>query len=83
MSVMSDVEQESEQKEDDSNVDRNPLLSAESRLDNLLLSAGESKAGPEIDEKTQVTEGEGRADLGTDPGGSVVEKRQYTRGIHC
>lgn len=80
---MSDVEQESEQKEDDSNVDRSPLLSAESRLDNLLLNAGESKVGPESDEKTQVTEGKGRADLGTNAGGSVVEERRYTRHIHC
>jgi len=84
MSVMSDVEQESEQKEEDSKVDRNPLLSAESRLDNLLLHSEESKAGPERDEEMQVTESKGRAELGTGFGGSVVEERQelYTVSRH-
>jgi hypothetical protein len=76
---MSDVEQESEQKEEVSNVDRNPLLSAESRLDNLLLNSGEAKAGPERDEETQVAESKGRAEVGTDAGGCVVEERQYTK----
>jgi hypothetical protein len=78
MSVMSDVEQESEQEEV-SNVDRNPLLSAESRLDNLLLNSGEAKAGPERDEEKQVAESKGRADVGTDVRGCVVEERQYTK----
>jgi hypothetical protein len=76
MSVLSDVEQEGEQKEEDSKLDRNPLLSAESRLDNLLLNSEESKAGPERDEETQVTESKGRVDLGTDSGVSVVEERK-------
>jgi hypothetical protein len=73
---MSDMEQEIEQKEEDSKVDRNPLLSAESRLDNLLLNSEESKAGPELDEETQVTESEGRGKLGTDSWCSDVEERQ-------
>ena len=84
MSVMSDVEQESEQKEEDSKVDRNPLLSAESRLDNLLLNSEETNAGPERYEEMQVTESKGRDELGTDSGGSVVEERQelYTVSPH-
>jgi len=76
MSIMSDVEQESEKKEEDSKVDKNPLLSAESRLDNLLLNSEESKPGPERDEETQVTESKGRVELGTDAAGSVVVERQ-------
>jgi hypothetical protein len=78
---MSDVEQESEQKEDDSKVDRNPLLSAESRLDNLLLNSEESNAGPERYEETQVTESKGRAELGTYSGGSIVEERQESYNV--
>jgi hypothetical protein len=81
---MSDMVQESEQKEEDSKVDRNPLLSAESRLDNLLLNSEESNAGSERYEETQVTESKGRAELDTDSGGSVVEERQelYTVSLH-
>jgi len=84
MSVMSDVEQESEQKEEDSKVDSNPLLSAESRLDNLLLNSEESNPGPERDEDTQVTESKGRVEMGTGAAGSVVEERQelYTVSPH-
>jgi len=83
MSVMSDVEQESEQKEEDSKVDRNPLLSAESRLDNLLLNSEESNAGPDRYEETQVTESKGRAELGSFSGGSVVEQQEsYTVSPH-
>jgi len=78
MSVMSDTEQEIEQKEEDSKVDRNPLLSAESRLDNLLLNSEESKAGPERDEETQVTESKGRGKMGTNSGGSVVVELAVT-----
>jgi hypothetical protein len=74
---MSDMEEESEQKEEDGKVDTNPVLSAESRLDNLLLNSGESNAGPERDEKTPETESKGRANLDTDTGGSVAEKRRY------
>jgi hypothetical protein len=66
MSVTSDVEEESKQKEEHREVDTNPVLSAESRLDKLLLNSGESKPGPERDEKTPVTESKGRADLSTD-----------------
>jgi hypothetical protein len=62
------MEQEIEQKEEDSKVDSSPLLSAESRLDNLLLNSEESKAGRERDEETQVTESKGRGKLGTNSG---------------
>jgi hypothetical protein len=38
----------------------NPALSAESRLDNLLLNAGELKPGLEDTEQMPVTKNEGR-----------------------
>lgn len=40
--------------------DMNPALSAESRLDNLLLNAGELKPGLEDTEQMPVTKKEGR-----------------------
>jgi hypothetical protein len=77
MSVMSDVEQ----KEEGSIVDRNPLLSAESRLDNLLLNSEGSKAEPERCEETEVTESKGRTELGTDSGRFC--RRGTTGVVHC
>jgi hypothetical protein len=49
-------EDEMEQMEEDTN----PGLSAESRLDNLLLNAGELKPGLEDTEQLPVTKNEGR-----------------------
>jgi hypothetical protein len=72
---MSDVEEVSEQNEEDSKADTNSVLSAENRLDNLLLNSGESKAGPERVEETPETGSKGRPYLGIDTEARVLSPR--------
>jgi hypothetical protein len=59
VSVISDVERE-EDEMGQVEEDTNPTLSAESRLDNLLLNTGELKPGLEDTKQMSVTKNEGR-----------------------
>jgi hypothetical protein len=64
VSIVSEEEEEQDEEEKEDNkeeVNTNFVLSAESRLDNLLLNAGESKPGSETEEDNSVTGTEGMA----------------------
>jgi hypothetical protein len=59
LSVVSEEETGGKENSKD-DVVTNPVLSAESRLDNLVQSVGESKLGPEREEETPAAGSEGR-----------------------